>query len=180
MPATINTQHYKTRGFSLFELVVVILLIGVFMTIAIDNLLRLQIDAARVSVQHVIGSLNSAVNLEAADRILKQGLGSIKSLENSNPMDYLSELPFNYIGVRSDLAAATSANASWYFDPDAKILVYKVRNRKYFNSELDGTPRIRFKVALVYRNNIANGPISAIQGVHLKSLDNYSWITEDL
>ncbi len=178
MPTTINIRLYKAQGFSLFELIVVILLIGIFMTLAIDNLLRLQVDAERASVQHVIGSLNSAINLEAAERVVKQGVSSLKALENTNPMAYVSETPFSYAGLYSDLAASSAANASWYFDPDAKILVYKVRNQKYFKSELEGTPRIRLKVTLIYSDNSATGPASAIRGVHLQSLDNYNWITD--
>lgn len=176
MHFTRNYIHSKNRGFSLFELVVVILLIGIFMIFAIDSLLRLQVDAERVSVQHVVGSLNSAINLEAADLVLNEGLSSLKKLENSNPMTYLSELPFTYLGFSSDLSAASLPDNSWYFDPDQNILVYKVKNRDYFRSELTGTPRIRFKVALLYRNNIINGPATSIQGVHLHSLDNYDWI----
>lgn len=168
----------KSRGFSLFELVVVIILIGIFMVFAIDNLMRLQVDAERVSVQHVVGSLNSAINLEAAERVVKQGVSSLQGLENTNPINYLSEPPFSYAGLYSDIAAASAANASWYFDPDAKILVYKVRNQKYFKSELDGTPRIRFKVTLVYSDNATTGPASSIRGVLLQSLDTYNWITE--
>ena len=174
---TNNIIHrHRIRGFTLFELVVVILLIGIFMIAAINSLLRLQIEAERVSVLHVVGALNSAINLEAANLVLQEGLSSIKKLENSNPMDYLSELPFTYLGLRSDLTAASLTPDSWYFDPDQKILVYKVKNRDFFRSDLSGTPRIRFKVSLVYRNNAINGPLTTIQGVHLRSLDHYTWI----
>ena len=89
MPANISIDRTRYHGFTLFELVVVVLLIGVFMIFAIDNLMRLQVDAERVSVQHVAGSINSAINLEAAERVLNQGMESLKLLENSNPMDYL-------------------------------------------------------------------------------------------
>ena len=178
MSSTSNLNLKKIQGFTLFELVVVILLIGIFMIFAIDNLLRLQVDAERVSVQHISGSLNSAINLQAADLVLKQGLASLQTFENTNPMDYLSELPFTYIGLHSDLAAASVPNNSWYFDPDQKILVYKVKNRNYFSSELSGTPRIRFRIIPVYRNNLINDPTTAIQGIHLQSLDNYNWIND--
>jgi prepilin-type N-terminal cleavage/methylation domain-containing protein len=169
-------KHFNCRGFTLFELVVVILLIGIFMIFAIDSLLRLQVEAERVSVQHVVGSLNSAINLEASRLVLDEGVASLKKLENSNPMDYLAEIPFTYLGARSDLGTASLPADSWYFDPNQKILVYKVKNHKNFRSDLSGTPRIRFRVTLVYRNNAINGPATTIQGIHLQSLDNYTWI----
>ncbi|MBI3188717.1 MAG: prepilin-type N-terminal cleavage/methylation domain-containing protein [Gammaproteobacteria bacterium] len=171
-----NISRIKHSGFTLFELVVVIVLIGIFMTFAIDNLMRLQVDAERVSVQHVTGSINSAINLQVAEQVLNNGLSSLKLMENSNPMDYLAEVPFSYIGLHSDQAAASAPGNSWYFDPVQKILVYTVKNHDYFRTELAGTPRIRFQVSLIYRNNVRNGPATMIQGVHLQSIDAYNWI----
>lgn len=133
----------KQQGFTLFEIVIVVLIIGVLMTFAIDRMLQLQITAERVSVQHMIGTLSSAVNLQGAELVVEKGLGSLKSLENTNPMQYLSELPYNYIGIKSDSTSGQLPTQSWYFDPQLSILVYTVQNKNYFESSLEGVPRIR-------------------------------------
>ena len=166
-----NKQH----GFSLFELVVVVLLVGVFMTFAIDRMLRLQIDAERVSVQQVIASLKSAVNLQAAEMVVNKGINSIKTLESTNPMNYLQELPYNYLGTKNDGQADDYPLASWYYDPVLSILVYKIKNTDYFDSSLPGTPRIRLKVEAIYQQDISHKKNNQVRGISLNNMENYSW-----
>ena len=176
MPAKASfILHNKQHGFSLFELVVVVLLVGVFMTFAIDRMLRIQIDAERVSVQHVIASLKSAVNLQAAESVVSKGLSSIRTFENTNPMNYLQELPYNYSGLKSDLGVANYPLASWYYDSQQDILVYKVKNTNYFASSLPGTPRIRLKVEAIYQQDLIHKENNKVHGISVNSMDDYSW-----
>lgn len=160
------------RGFSLFEMVIVILLIGILMSLAIDRLIMLQVEAERVSVQHVMGSLDSAVYVETAEIVLKEGLAAMRKLEHTNPMDYLAKLPHNYVGVKSSEAARDVPVSSWYFDSDNDVLVYTVKNKQYFETDIEGEPRIQLKLSLVYRDNNRN---SNIQGVRLEKSNEYSW-----
>ena len=165
----------KQHGFSMFEIVVLVLLIGVLIITFIDRILRLQIDAERVSVQHMIGTLNSAVNLQVAEMVVNRGLDSIRSLENTNPLSYLSELPQSYVGIKSDAEAEQHPVASWYYDPAQNILVYKVKNKNYFETSLPGTARIRLKIELIYKEVISRGQGSRVQAISVKSLDAYHW-----
>ena len=176
MPAkTSFILQNKQHGFSLFELVVVVLLVGVFMTFAIDRMLRLQIEAERVSVQRVIASLKSAVNLQAAEMVVNKGINSIKTLESTNPMNYLQELPYNYSGLKSDQEVANYPLASWYYDSQQEILVYKVKNTNYFTSSLQGTSRIRLKVVAIYKNEASHNDNNTVRGISIKSMDDYFW-----
>jgi prepilin-type N-terminal cleavage/methylation domain-containing protein len=165
----------RQRGFSLFEIVLVVLLIGVFMSIAIDRMLQLQFVAERASVQQLLGTLESVVNLQAADLVVHKGLSSMRTLENCNPMLYLQEPPQNYLGLKDDRDAGQLKKGTWYFDPNENILVYIVENTGYFETNLSGTPRIRFQVSLIYRGNIDTGRADEIRGVTIKSLDDYHW-----
>ena len=135
----------KQHGFTLFELIVVILLVGVFMSFAIDRMLRIQIDAERVSVQQTIATLKSAVILQVAEMVVNKGINSIATLENTN------------------------------YDSQQDILVYKVKNTKYFASSLPGTSRIRLKVVAIYRNEASHSDNSAVRGISIKSMDDYFW-----
>lgn len=167
--------YLRQQGFSLFEIVVVVLLIGVLMSMAIDRLLVLQVEAEKVSVKHVIGTIDSAVYLQVAEIVLKEGLGSMRKLENTNPMDYLARLPENYVGVKTGQAARDVLPASWYFDSVNKTLVYKVENIENFESAIDGTPSIILKLSLLYRGNVISSRNGNIQGIKLKSLHDYNW-----
>jgi prepilin-type N-terminal cleavage/methylation domain-containing protein len=164
------------RGFSLFELVVVVLLVGVLMSLAMDRLMRMQVDAERVSVEYVIGALEGAINLQVAEIVVKKGLGAIHSLVNQNPMTYLSKTPANYTGTGDDDAADWQRGSGWYFDPDKKILVYTVKNTDYFQSSVEGRPRIRLQLKPVYLDDGVN---RSIRGVRLQSMDEYHWLLED-
>ena len=176
MPAkTSFILQNKQHGFSLFELVVVVLLVGVFMTFAIDRMLRLQIEAERVSVQRVIASLKSAVNLQAAEMVVNEGINSIKTLERTNPMNYLQEQPYNYLGTKNDSQAGDHPLASWYYDPALSALVYKVKNTDYFVSRLSGTPRIRLKVEAIYKQDHSHKENTKVRGISLNSMDDYFW-----
>jgi prepilin-type N-terminal cleavage/methylation domain-containing protein len=175
MLAKTSMLKTKQHGFSLFEIVVVVLLVGVFMTFAVDRMLRIQIDAERVSVQHVIASLKGAVNLQAAEMVVSKGISSIKSLENTNPMNYLQELPYNYLGAKNDRQAGDYPLASWYYDPLLSILVYKVKNINYFVSSIPGTPRIRLKVEAIYNEEVSNSGNKKVRGIRLNRMEDYSW-----
>ncbi|MDT8453189.1 MAG: prepilin-type N-terminal cleavage/methylation domain-containing protein [Gammaproteobacteria bacterium] len=163
------------RGFSLFEMVVVVLLIGVLMSMAIDRMLQLQISSERISVQHMLGVLNSAVNLQAAERVVKQGLDSLTALEHTNPMQYLQNPPYNYLGIKDDKAAGGYPANSWYYDAEQNILVYTVKNTNYFSTSLAGTPRIRLRVTLAYQKGAHPGRNNTVRGVSVKNLEPYSW-----
>ena len=165
----------RQYGFSLFEMVVVVLLIGVLVTLAIDRLIQLQVETEKISVRHVIGALDSAVYVQTAEIVLKQGLEAMRQMENTNPMNYLGERPFNYRGVKTGVAATNVPVENWYFDPVSAELVYKVRNAEYFVSEIQGDARIRLKLSLVYRDDIDSDSAGTVQGVRLKKLHDYSW-----
>ena len=176
MPATQSFSYLKKQhGFTLFELIVVVLLVGVFLSFAIDRMLRIQVDAERVSVQQTIAALKSAINLQAAEMIVKQGLNSVTVLENTNPINYLQKSPYNYLGLKSDQEVAYYPLASWYYDPQQKMLVYKVKNTRYFSSSQSGTSRIRLKVAAIYQNGSGQQENNAVRGISVKSMDDYFW-----
>jgi prepilin-type N-terminal cleavage/methylation domain-containing protein len=177
-PHTINGAGRLSgqRGFSLFELVVVVLLVGVLMSFAIDRLMRMQVDAERVSVQYVIGALESAINLQVAEIVVRQGLDAVRSLEDRNPMSFLSKTPANYIGASDDDATDWQRGSGWYFDLDKKILVYTVNNTDYFRSSVEGRPRIRLQLKLIY---LDDGMNHLIRGIKLQSLDEYRWLIQE-
>ncbi len=165
----------KQHGFTLFELIVVVLLVGVFMSFAIDRMLRIQIAAERVSLQQTIAALKSAVTLQVAEMVVKKGLNSIRTLENTNPMNYLQELPYNYIGLKSDQEVAHYPLASWYYDPQQNILIYKVKNTNYFVTSLSGIPRIKLSVVVIYDEQVNHKSNNKVRGVSLKSTNDYFW-----
>ena len=54
------------RGFSLLELLIVIVIISVLSLVAVDRLLRLRFEAERVMVESMLSGLRSALYIEFA------------------------------------------------------------------------------------------------------------------
>ena len=166
-------------GFSLLELVIVIVIISVLLVMAISRLLALQVDAERVTMESVAGILRSALGMKVADSIVNMKVADLPALEGSNPMDLLAETPKNYLGEKEGVDPAKLDDGSWYFDKQDKVLVYLVRHKGFFTGELSNPPRARFALRLVYSdkngNGVFNPGVDAIEGMRLSPVEPYSW-----
>jgi general secretion pathway protein G len=169
-------------GFSLLELVVVIVIISVLMVLAISRLLALMVEAERVTMETVAGTLRSAIGMKVAESIVQSKLSELPALAGSNPMALLAETPRNYLGELDGADPARLEDGNWYFDKRDKALVYLVRNKVYFVGGLAGPSRARFTVKLVYSDKNGNGVFDAgvdeIQGLRLGPMESYSWSRE--
>jgi prepilin-type N-terminal cleavage/methylation domain-containing protein len=164
-------------GFSLFELVVVLTLIGVLIAIAIDKLPAWQAQAERAAAESVVGSLRSALGIKVASFVARGDLAGVVALEGSNPMEQLAEIPSNYVGARRRMEAASVEGGQWYFDPAIGQLVYRVRTG--FTGEASEAAELRYTVRLIYEDQNRNGRFDAgrdsLQGVRLEEVQSYAW-----
>ncbi len=167
-------------GFSLFELLVVIVIVSILMVIAISRLLVLQVDAERVVMESTVGAMRSGLGIKVAESIVRQNVVGLPAYEGSNPMDFLAEVPGNYLGEMEGTDPYGLEKGSWYFDKPARTLVYIVDNTGYFSGGMDDPPRARFKVRLVYADTNGNGiydsGIDSIEGLRLAVLEPYKWV----
>lgn len=169
-----------SRGFSLLELVIVIIIISVLLVVAISRLLALAVDAERVAMETVAGVVRSAIGIKVAEHIVNQDVPGLARLVGTNPMDRLAELPGNYLGVQDGVNPATLADGNWYYDRRDGTLVYLVRNTGFFRGGLDNPPRARFAIRLVYADRNGNGTfdpgIDRIEGLRLAPIEPYEWV----
>lgn len=167
------------RGFSLFELLVVIVIVSVLTVIAISRLLALQVDAERVVMESTVGAIRSGLGIKVAESIAKHKVSTLPSYEDRNPMNLLAEVPRNYLGEMENIDPQVLEKGSWYFDRPAKTLVYIVDNAGYFSGGIDNPPRARFKTRLVYADNdgdgVFNSGIDSIEGLRFVALEPYKW-----
>ena len=157
-------------------MIVIISTLGLF---AIQRLLIIQVQAERAAMDTVLGSLRSALGMRLAAHILKNDIRAILFLAHSNPMEQLAETPENYIGVLTSKDPDPARRGIWYFDRDARVLIYRVRNDSYFKSDVDGSGDARFSVQVLYakkkgRRRSAN--LNGIEGLRLVALEPYHWI----
>lgn len=168
----------KQKGFSLFELIVVLTIIGVLIAVAASKFPVWQAQAEQASMQSVTGSLRSALGIKVASLFAQRDIAGVRALTGSNPMEQLSDVPTNYAGVYSGSAAASVAGGKWYYDSTAHQLVYRVRT-----NELLGAPgvagEIRFAVQPVFedrnRNGVYDAAIDGLDGVRLVEVQSFAW-----
>jgi prepilin-type N-terminal cleavage/methylation domain-containing protein len=115
------------RGFSLLELLIVVVIISVLMVVAIDKLLKLRYEAERVMVQSVVAALRSALYVEFSASTARGERNRLDSLRGSNPMLRLSEKPDGYAGEFYGPDSAVFEPGTWYFDTRDHALVYVLR-----------------------------------------------------
>jgi type II secretory pathway pseudopilin PulG len=150
---TIASKH-KGKGFSLFELIVYILLVSTVFSVSMRRFSEFPGEAERANFLAISVQLKAAVNLQMMNAIAGDNWDELAYLENSNPMDLMLETPSNYVGA-FDLADEQSMpRRTWYFDSFNGQLVYLANDTSRLYSALgDGTSTLsslRFRIAQRY------------------------------
>lgn len=178
------TLNNKQRGFTLLELVIVIIIVVSLFSIAIDKLLKLEVQAEKASMQQVLGQMKSGLGLNMSDYIAKDNIKGMKVLINSNPMDLLIEPPHNYQGeIKGEISAQTDdlKPSSWYFRKSDGVLFYVVDNIEYFHTNNSEKYLAKFKIRAVYDDNNNNKRFDArdtLKGLRLEAINDYRWLRE--
>ena len=167
------------RGFSLLELLIVVVITSVLMVVAIDRLLKLRYEAERVMVQSVVAALRSALYVEFSASTARGEKNRLDSLRGSNPMLRLSEKPDGYAGEFYGPDPAVFEPGTWYFDTRDRALVYVLRFPEQFVSPLSGPPRVRFRIEPDFDDIDHNGRYDPgrdpLLGLKLVPLEPFSW-----
>ena len=168
----------KQSGFTLLELIVVIIIISILGLFAIDRVFAIRSVAEQSSVKQLVGTNKSALGLKVSQLALEGNMLAVAQLDKSNPLNLLSQTPSNYIGEK-DNAKSIIEPGVWYFNNKENILVYNVRYNEGFKTKLTGLPRIRYRIKLVYNDRNSNKRFDtrydSIAGLDLIPLEKFSW-----
>ncbi len=169
--------NLNQRGFTFFELAVVVAIISILAVVALNYYYKLLVDVERTSMEHDIGVMRSAIGMQVAGHFVAGDMVGLNKLVDSNPMDLLAEKPNNYLGVISNYQLEDIEKGSWFYDSQAQVLIYLVRNQVYFETELTEPARIQFKIFPVYSDRKrGEGSRKYISGLTLKALESYRWL----
>lgn len=163
----------REKGFSLLELVVVVVVMSVLLAVLLERLTYYQAAAERAHFDATLRIYKTALQIRLAELIVDRREGEARTLEVENPTHWLSEKPTNYAGGYPE----SPEPGTWYFDAATRELVYVVNSSRGLEMETHNSARqLRFRVKIVYQNVHAGGrQIQGIGGISLQPSVAYRW-----
>ena len=169
----------RAAGFSLIELVVVVVIVGILVAVVLDRLLPLIGRAERAAFLQTQADLQSALLLEAAERITSGESARLAELAAGNPMRLFLRPPLNYVGPLGPDDADEVPGASWYFDERDGLLAYRVGWHTRFDPLGAAKDRVEFRVAFVFEDRDGDAKFDPTRdrfgGLRLEPTHAYRW-----
>lgn len=170
------------KGYSLFELTVVLCVVAVLGAVFLDRVRFYQEQAEQASVEQVVAALQTALTLQFASLMARGREAEAAALAAENPMNWLASRPVSYAGEVYDPKPGTLATGSWVFDRKSRDLIYVVDGSRFFTPEKGGVKWIRFHVNLMHEAAPADGGSGnrKLTGAVIQPAESYRWFDRRL
>ncbi len=109
----------KNDGFTLVEIIIVIVVLGVLSAVAIPKFIEVRAEAEVAAVNNMVSSLESAMSI-AASRSYIDG----DPIAAHNPFDDLANVPKNYNGEQSSVNPANTPSGTWTYRTNGGWIMY--------------------------------------------------------
>jgi type II secretory pathway pseudopilin PulG len=168
------TQHKRGyAGFTLFELVIGITIVGMLGAVLSERMLRYQEYAEKTAMEVTARQIQTGLRMQVADLMMRDRLHEADRLLQSNPMTWLETPPPNYVGERSTRNVSDELRGNWYFDVNRRELVYTPFHRRFFEPRTSDKLRVRYGISSVPISGSGSG--REVEGLSLVLLTPYRW-----
>ncbi len=158
----------RQAGFTLFELLGIILLVSVLSLLLYDRFLAYQALAEKTSMEMTVINMRSGLRWQVGELMIEGKADKMAGLLNENPIKWLTAPPPNYIGAFQNPEQHAIPGNAWYFDTRRHELIYKLGRNGIFTSDPVHAEALRFKVtAVMAPSAIGTGAVAKVQGVTL-------------
>jgi prepilin-type N-terminal cleavage/methylation domain-containing protein len=122
------TRFYQwKRGFTLIELVVIIVVLGILAAVVIPELFSVTEEAEKASVASMVSNIESALSIYVARQFVNG-----QPIAVHNPFDDLANIPSNYLGTQDPVTPANTPNGKWSWRSTGNWIIYNP------NSQISG------------------------------------------
>ena len=172
------SRFFRQRGFTLIELIIVIIIIATLMGFFMNRVMFYQEQAEKVAMENVAGAVQNALTIQYGQLLTRGKPSDLSALVRDNPMNWMQKKPGNYAGEFYEPTPQSVESGKWVFDLKTRDLVYLVRNDTHLKHGIDGLPWIRFHVVAYSEPSrlpsLQNAP-PELTGILFEPTQSYSW-----
>lgn len=134
------------RGFTLFELLVVAVMLGILALFLLDRVLTYQEMAEKATTEMTIMNMRTGLRYQIAELLVSNQENKMAGLVGENPVKWLERAPPNYLGELKKPNWDEIPPGSWYFDLSRRELCYRVNGHRNFVSSQSGKQAVCLRV----------------------------------
>ena len=161
------------RGYSLFELICVIIIAIVLMSVLLNRTLHFQTLAEKHAMEMTIINMRSGLRMQVAGLLIAERMDEVGDLVTENPINWLEAPPPNYLGELQNPQRSELPGNTWHFDPGRRELVYIPRRGSFFWKVPAGEKTVVLRVTAAKRSPVIVGSgAPKVQGIALVQVLN--------
>ncbi len=162
-------------GFSLVELVVVLVVVAIISAILLDRVKFYQEQAEKTTMEATAAAIQAALHLRMAGYLASGQDRALQRLAGENPMEWLARKPDSYAGALDAVAARELPDGTWYYDLSDRTLVYRVRYGRALQPDAEGRKEVRYRAVVEYGRLAPGADLVGVKRAEFAPVRPYAW-----